>query len=74
MPLLSINQKTRVGVSVVFWSPELKDAIEDSRMGWINHDNNPRNEYATYGRYAGGVGKFWCPACRYPRLCQHLSS
>jgi hypothetical protein len=56
--MLCITPKPRAGVSVVFWSPELKDAIEDPKMGWINHDNNPQNEYATYGRYAGGVGKF----------------
>ena len=53
-----LYHKARVGVSAVFWSPELKDAIEDPRMGWINHDNNPQSDYATYGRYAGGVGKF----------------
>ena len=76
MSLLCTIQKTRVGVSAVFWSPELKDVIEDPKMGWINHDNNPQNDYATYGRYAGGVGEFWCPAYRYPRqrLCQHWSS
>ena len=50
-----------VGVNPAFWSPELKDTIEDPKMGWVNHDNNPQDEYATYGRYAGGVGKIWCP-------------
>ena len=32
---------------------EHKDAIEDPQMGWVNHDDNPDHEYATYGRYAG---------------------